>query len=85
MNAVRIIVISVTVVICIIISYIIISHSEEPVKRTSLSEGDNYRFLAFARIYSGTIKRGQKLYVLGPKHDPAEAIDQVHYRILVMK
>ena len=42
-----------------------------------MSEGDNYRFLAFARIYSGKIKRGQKLYVLGPKHNPAEAIEQV--------
>ena len=51
--------------------------SDEPVKRTSMSEGDNYRFLAFARIYSGKIKRGQKLYVLGPKHNPAEAIEQV--------
>ena len=36
-----------------------------------------YRFLAFARIFSGKIKKGQKLYVLGPKHNPAEAIEQV--------
>ena len=28
--------------------------------------------LAFARVYSGTIKKGQQLYVLGPKHDPRE-------------
>ena len=28
--------------------------------------------LAFARVYSGTIKKGQHLYVLGPKHDPRE-------------
>ncbi|XP_021362732.1 elongation factor-like GTPase 1 isoform X2 [Mizuhopecten yessoensis] len=29
-------------------------------------------FVAFARIYSGTVKKGQKLYVLGPKHDPSQ-------------
>ena len=27
-------------------------------------------FIAFARVYSGTLKIGSKLYVLGPKHDP---------------
>ncbi|XP_072134445.1 elongation factor-like GTPase 1 isoform X2 [Mobula birostris] len=31
-------------------------------------------FIAFARVYSGTIRRGQKLYVLGPKYDPSEAL-----------
>ena len=30
--------------------------------------------LAFARVYSGTIKKGQQLYVLGPKHDPRETL-----------
>ncbi len=27
-------------------------------------------FIGFARLYSGTIRVGQKLYVLGPKYDP---------------
>lgn len=27
-------------------------------------------FIAFARIFSGTLKPGMKLYVLSPKHDP---------------
>uniref|UniRef100_UPI00398E9012 elongation factor-like GTPase 1 isoform X2 n=1 Tax=Pristiophorus japonicus TaxID=55135 RepID=UPI00398E9012 len=31
------------------------------------------RFIAFARVYSGTIRKGQKLFVLGPKYDPSEA------------
>lgn len=38
-------------------------------------------FLAFSRVFSGTLKRGQKLYVLQPLYDPAEAIfhdDQPH-------
>ncbi|CAF0726325.1 unnamed protein product [Didymodactylos carnosus] len=28
-------------------------------------------FLAFARVYSGVLKRGQKIYVLSPRHDPS--------------
>lgn len=28
------------------------------------------QFLAFARVYSGVIKKGEKLFVLGPKHEP---------------
>lgn len=27
-------------------------------------------FLAFARVYSGTLRPGMKLFVLSPKHDP---------------
>ncbi|XP_053694767.1 elongation factor-like GTPase 1 [Sabethes cyaneus] len=27
-------------------------------------------FLAFARVYSGTLKRGAKVFVVGPKHNP---------------
>lgn len=28
------------------------------------------KFIAFARVYSGVIKKGQQLFVLGPKYDP---------------
>jgi ribosome assembly protein 1 len=34
-------------------------------------------FIAFARVFSGTIKRGQELYVLGPKHEPQSALEKV--------
>jgi len=34
-------------------------------------------FIAFGRIYSGTIRRGQDVYVLGPKHDPSKITDKV--------
>lgn len=34
-------------------------------------------FIAFGRIYSGTIRRGQEMYVLGPKHDPSKITDSV--------
>uniref|UniRef100_A0A7N6BYP4 Elongation factor-like 1 n=1 Tax=Anabas testudineus TaxID=64144 RepID=A0A7N6BYP4_ANATE len=29
-------------------------------------------FIAFARIYSGMVRRGQKVFVLGPKYDPTQ-------------
>jgi ribosome assembly protein 1 len=31
---------------------------------------NNDVFIAFARIFSGTVRKGMKLYVLGPKYDP---------------
>ncbi|XP_041917809.1 elongation factor-like GTPase 1 isoform X1 [Alosa sapidissima] len=31
-------------------------------------------FVAFARVYSGTVRRGQKVFVLGPKYDPTQAL-----------
>ena len=33
-------------------------------------------FVAFARVFSGTIKPGQTVYVLGPKYDPREALEK---------
>lgn len=32
-------------------------------------------FIAFARVFSGTLQRGKELYVLGPKYDPRVKID----------
>lgn len=34
-------------------------------------------FIAFARVYSGTLKKNSKLYVLGPRYDPATAPELV--------
>ena len=31
-------------------------------------------FLAFSRVYSGTIRRGQRLFILQPRYDPRETI-----------
>lgn len=33
-------------------------------------EKEGERIIGFARLYSGTIRVGQKLYVMGPKYDP---------------
>ncbi|KAH3836724.1 elongation factor-like GTPase 1 [Dreissena polymorpha] len=43
------------------------------VKKSEEEETDQV-FIAFARVYSGRIRKGQKLYVLGPKHNPACAL-----------
>ncbi|XP_035768644.1 elongation factor-like GTPase 1 [Neolamprologus brichardi] len=31
-------------------------------------------FVAFARVYSGVVKKGQRVFVLGPKYDPAQSL-----------
>lgn len=35
-------------------------------------------FVAFARVYSGVVKKGQRLFVLGPKYDPAQFLCMVN-------
>lgn len=35
-------------------------------------------FVAFARVYSGVVKKGQRLFVLGPKYDPAQYLCMVN-------
>lgn len=37
---------------------------------------DDSTFIAFGRVFSGTLKRGQQVYVLGPKHDPAKFLEK---------
>ena len=34
-------------------------------------------FVAFARVFSGTLKPGQSVYVLGPKYDPKESLNRL--------
>lgn len=35
---------------------------------------DTHAFIAFARVFSGKLKKGDKVYVLGPKHDPQKVL-----------
>ena len=35
---------------------------------------DGTAFVAFARVFSGTLKPGQEVYILGPKYDPRESL-----------
>ena len=47
-----------------------ISEDGESAEKQDSDEGKEH-FVAFARIFSGTLKKGMKLYVLGPKYDPS--------------
>lgn len=38
---------------------------------------DDDVFIAFARVYSGKLRVGQNLFVLGPKHNPTTALSKV--------
>ena len=38
------------------------------------SDGDEFKFMAFARFFIGEIKKGNDYYVIGPKHDSKKNI-----------
>jgi ribosome assembly protein 1 len=48
-----------------------------PTKIESNEPVDENVFLAFARVYSGRLKRGQNIFVLGPRHDPTLFVGKV--------
>ena len=48
---------------------------EEQEKEEEEPEEEEEVFIAFARIFSGTLKKGRKLYVLGPKYDPLKGLN----------
>jgi len=48
-----------------------------PDEETTVTEDNQQVFVAFARVFSGVVQRGQMLYVLGPKHDPCKVLDSV--------
>uniref|UniRef100_A0AAQ5XPX4 Ribosome assembly protein 1 n=1 Tax=Amphiprion ocellaris TaxID=80972 RepID=A0AAQ5XPX4_AMPOC len=49
------------------------SHKELPEEEEELKE----TFIAFARVYSGVVKKGQRVFVLGPKYDPGLGLSMV--------
>ena len=53
-------------------------------KQDEQEQGNEHVFIAFARVFSGTIKRGQELFVLGPKHEPLSALGKVQYDIIIL-
>ena len=44
-----------------------------PVEEPVVDE-EKHEFLAFARVFSGTLKRGHTLFILSPKHNPEDFI-----------
>ncbi|KAM9838070.1 elongation factor-like GTPase 1 [Aulostomus maculatus] len=50
----------------------------EPLKMKDLQpEEQRETFVAFARVYSGVVKKGQRLFVLGPKYDPFQGLSML--------
>jgi len=52
----------------------------EQLEQMSIRENEcksNVSFIAFARVYSGTIRSGQEVWVIGPKYDPSLTADKV--------
>uniref|UniRef100_A0A8C4QTG1 Uncharacterized protein n=1 Tax=Eptatretus burgeri TaxID=7764 RepID=A0A8C4QTG1_EPTBU len=47
---------------------------EQPGRTDTGDEGPAQCFIAFARVYSGTVRRGQRLYVMGPKYNPINGV-----------
>ncbi|XP_052618909.1 elongation factor-like GTPase 1 [Peromyscus californicus insignis] len=50
------------------------SVSSQPVPQ---EESSQEAFIAFARVFSGRARRGQKIFVLGPKYSPVEFLQRV--------
>lgn len=44
-------------------------------------EEEKETFVAFARVYSRAVKKGQKVFVLGPKYDPTKGLSLVSPRL----
>ncbi len=42
------------------------------------AEDSGETFIAFARVYSGVVKKGQRMFVLGPKYDPTQGLSMVN-------
>uniref|UniRef100_A0A8C4W5T3 Elongation factor-like GTPase 1 n=1 Tax=Gopherus evgoodei TaxID=1825980 RepID=A0A8C4W5T3_9SAUR len=53
------------------------SQTESMTLKTVEQEADKESFIAFARVFSGVVRRGQKIFVLGPKYDPAESLNKL--------
>jgi len=50
---------------------------EKPTETVRQVEDDDQVFVAFARVFSGVVRRGCTLFVLRPKHDPYKVHDSV--------
>ncbi|XP_051919819.1 elongation factor-like GTPase 1 isoform X1 [Hippocampus zosterae] len=50
---------------------------EPQVLKESKSEEQIETFIAFARVYSGVVKKGQRIFILGPKYDPAQGLSML--------
>ncbi|KAI5651413.1 elongation factor tu GTP binding domain-containing protein [Phthorimaea operculella] len=42
---------------------------------------DQPAFIAFARVFSGKVRKGDQVYVLGPKHDPSKVLNIKDFKV----
>ncbi|GAB1867419.1 Elongation factor Tu GTP-binding domain-containing protein 1 [Camponotus japonicus] len=55
----------------------VVSKNEEvSMKEEDVTDKSDDALIAFARVYSGTIKIGDEVFVLGPKHNPSVALER---------
>jgi len=59
------------------------SNEQHKVEDSRRNDEADLSFIAFARVYSGTVRKGQHLYVLGPKYDPSIGLEQVRNLLAV--
>ncbi|KAG0125842.1 hypothetical protein HOY82DRAFT_570872 [Tuber indicum] len=55
-----------------------VEEGQEGSKEAPEGAEDKEHLIGFARLYSGTIKIGQELYVLGPKYSPSRPDQHIH-------
>ncbi|XP_072321106.1 elongation factor-like GTPase 1 [Eucyclogobius newberryi] len=53
------------------------SKMETQAVKEQSAEEDKETFVAFARVYSGVVRPGQRVFVLGPKYDPAWGLSKL--------
>ena len=51
--------------------------TEMAVNQEEEESDEKVEFLAFARVFSGTLKKGQTVFILSPKHNPDDFIEKV--------
>lgn len=54
---------------------------DEKGKEEEKEEQSETAFIAFARIFSGKVRKGDKVYVLGPKHDPSKILSIADFKV----
>lgn len=60
-------------------------NSEKNEEEIDKEDKEQPAFIAFARVFSGRVKKGDKVYVLGPKHEPSKVLSIKDYKVDVNK
>ncbi|XP_047505794.1 elongation factor-like GTPase 1 [Pieris napi] len=55
--------------------------TEDEKGKEEKEEQSETAFIAFARIFSGKVKKGDKVYVLGPKHNPSKILSTADFKV----